>query len=151
MEQKFNVIRGSKTSEINIGVTTTGNSRLYFEDTEVNEEGLKTRWFFKNLYIDTTNDGLGEVNLIRTEWRKATLSPVGNIILGTESTEWMITNEADIKSFISMFGFPILMSMANGLVRSVWGFNNLPIFNTTNGSVKIYTEEEENSEPTNNY
>lgn len=150
MVQQFNIIRGGKESQVNIGITTEGKSRLYFDDTVVNGEGLKTRWYFKTLFIDTNNNGVGEVNFIRTEWRNATLSPVGNLILGTEIVELMITNEADIAAFITMFGMPILMSMSNGLVRDLWGFNHFGVFNP-NGTVKTLTVFESNTQPTYDY
>lgn len=152
MTQQFNITRGSKESQVIIGTTTEGKSRLYFEDVEVGSDGLKERWFFVSLYVGTDRTlGIGEVNHIKTEWCKAKLSPTGEIIFGTEITELMITNESDITTFIAMFGTPILMSMTNGLVRDIWGFNHLPVFNTTTGAILTYTGAQESSLPTNDY
>lgn len=153
MVQQFNITRGGKVSQVNIGVTTDKASILYLEDVEADEVlGLKSRWVLGSLFIDTNPaSDEGEVTLIKTVWKRKTMAPTGVSIPGFETTEIMITNEEDIKAFITTFGMPILMSMVNGLVRGVWGFNNLPVFNATTGALKVYTPLEEDSAPTNDY
>jgi hypothetical protein len=152
MVQEFNITRGGKEYQVKVGITTDKKSRLYLEDAVADEElGLKGRWMFGSLFVDTDDQSdEGEVVLIRTTWKKKLMSPTGMPIPGYQVIEIMITNEEDIKSFMTMFGSPILLAMINGLVRQVWGFNHFPVFNP-NGTVKTLTEFESSTQPTNDY
>jgi hypothetical protein len=160
MVQEFQITRGGKTYKAVIGVTEEKETRLYLEDDEPGELGLKVRKYILKLEVifegyrkepDAISGYRGNVAAIRTEWAESKISPTGEVIPGTATEIVMITNQDDIKVFTALFGNPILMSGLNGLIRDSMGFNHLPVFDTTTGQVKEYSPYEESTPPTGDY
>lgn len=153
MIQPFNITRGGIEYTVYEG-SENGKSRLYMETVAPNSEGLRERWYWVSLYMEAGNmSEIGEASYIKTLWKRADLSPAGNVIKGTQQEEPMETKAAEIIEFVEMahVSRPILMFMANGLVRYNLGFNHLPIFDALTGAVKTYTAYEESTPPTNDY
>lgn len=156
---QFPITRNNKIYNITIGVTPDNKSRLYFETDFTDEElELKHRYYLMGFNASTINSVEGEIQHIKTTWRKVAISPNGNLIAGTESFEEMITNKQDIAFFIGGLGMPILMSMLNGFVRDKLGFNHLAVFQTSPGnpeqpmgSIINYSEFMLSTAPTNDY
>lgn len=150
---QFPITRAGNTYDVTIGVTPEGKSRLYFETQFTDEvHGLRYRYYWLGFNTRTSiNSTEGELDYIQTLWKKVAISPSGTLIPGTESLDEMITNNHDIAFFISGLGMPILMSILNGFVRSNLGFNHLPVFETSNFTLKSYSEFLESTEPTNDY
>lgn len=145
--------RGGKQYNQYVGIDSNGNSVLYIDCVDLdNLTAQPVRYYPKELSIKfDTSLGIGAVAYIQTEWVESLIGNNGNPIPNTGRSRSMITNSVDQDSFITKFGMPILMSMDNGFIRAILGFNNLPIFNSTTGSVLEYTPEEEALPPTNNY
>lgn len=145
--------RGGKQYNQYVGTNEQGNSVLYIDCIDLdNLTSQPVRYYPKELSIKfDTSSGTGNVAYIYTEWEEALIGNNGNPIPNTGKSKSMKTNPVDQASFITKFGLPILMSMDNGFIRAILGFNNLPIFNTVDGSIISYTEEQENELPTNDY
>lgn len=151
--QEITIVRGGKEYTQYIGIDESNNSVLYIESVELdNASGQPIRFYPKELSIKfDTGEGKGGVAYIYTTWEESLIGATGKPIRNTGSSRSMKTNNVDQSIFITKFGIPILMSIDNGFIRAILGFNNLPIFDTTTGAVLEYTTEEENLPSTNDY
>jgi hypothetical protein len=153
MIQPIAITRGGKDYILFVGIDETGESVLYIDQIEEDEAtGQPVRFYPDKLTINfSKGEGKGGVAFIYTEWERGLIGANGKPIPGTGQSKSMITNEEDERNFIAAFGMPILMSMDNGFIRAILGFNNLPPFNPQTGAVIEYTPEQQASEPTNDY
>lgn len=150
--QQIPITRGGKDYTLFIGIDEAGDSVLYIEQAEADPStGNAVRYYPDELNIKFAKGaGKGGVSFIYTTWERALIGVNGTPIPGTGQRLAMETNEADELNFIAGMGLPILRSMDNGFVRSILGFNSLPVFDAA-GAVIAYTPEQEASEPTNDY
>lgn len=120
-------------------------STLYIET--AHEDGVfqqKYRTFPVQLVVDfNAGDANGELVKITTSWVTVMMSNSGKPLHREKEEHFMSTNAVDRATFLNMLGNPILLSMLNGEVRSIEGFNNQPVVNSTNGAVLPYSPEEE--------
>lgn len=145
---------GGKDYIISIGQDEDDDSVLYMDAAEADVvTGQPVRYYPDKLtVIFDKSKGKGGTAYIYTEWEQGLIGLSGDPIPNKDYYKPnMRTNEPDEKNFIGGFGMPILMSMANGFVRAILGFNNLPPFNPATGAVLTYTAEQEAAEPTNDY
>jgi hypothetical protein len=151
--QQIPIRRGGQDYILFIGIDDNGESVLYVDQSKVDETtGQPVRFYPDKLTINfSKGEGKGGVAFIYTEWERGLIGASGNPIPGTGQPKSMITNKQDETNFIAAFGMPILMSMDNGFIRAILGFNDLPPFNPQTGAVIEYTAEQEDAEPTNNY
>jgi hypothetical protein len=153
MIQQIAITRGGKDYMLHIGIDVAGDSVLYLDEVAPDEiTGQPVRYYPDTLTINfAKGGGRGGVSFIYTTWERGLIGNNGNPIPNTGSPLAMETNKADTLNFIAGFGMPILMSMENGFIRAILGFNNLPPFNPQTGAVIEYTPEQQASEPTNDY
>lgn len=148
--QQIPITRGGKQYTLHIGTDAAGDSVLYIDQSEPDQEtGQPVRYFPERLTINFSA-GKGGVAYIHTEWKRGLVGANGEVIPGTEQKLAMVTNDADEMGFIAGMGMPILRSMDNGFIRAILGFNSLPVFDAA-GAVIAYTPEQEASVPTNDY
>jgi hypothetical protein len=157
--QPIRMKRGGIEKTAQIGTNAEGKSRLNITNTLPDEHDQQVQIFPKKLVIEFDDtEGLGELCRVETVWKAALVGNNGKIIRSTitdidpDNGKFMrmLTNEADKLAFTAMFGNPILMSMLNGFVRSIMGFNDKPVFNAS-GQVVTYTEAQENEPATFDY
>lgn len=151
--QDISIKRGGKVHNSEIGTTAEAGTRLSITDADLDEthqQGIRKAPI--RLIIDFDEGELnGGVVSMQTIWKQAMISNGGKPIHATGVNQYMTTNQADIAAFVAMFGGPILMSMLNGYVRDVMGFNDKPVFNTQTRAIIQYTPEQEAAAPTNDY
>jgi len=157
--------RGGKPFQLTIG-KDAGKTKLYFLP-ELKDALYNQNERIYPLEMYTRFDGVecdGSVESIRTEWYIVRLAENGKPQPETiRPFGTMKTNGQDLYYFVMGLGDAILVSMANGFVRSLMGHNNKPVFATTPikdeagnvlvpaGGVIPYTEEELEEAPTYDY
>lgn len=148
--------RGGTEYTSSIGIQD-GKSTLKVVKEEVDERSQqKFRDFPKKIIIDFDDydECDGGVIKFETIWKHGLVAVSGKVLVSTSTEEHMYTKESDIGFFLGTLGMPILMSMLNGYIKGVLGFDDKPLFNTgapfvkngttvPTGGIIPYTPEEE--------
>ena len=148
------IIRGGNRYELNWQITPEGRFQFFVNELDTTLGGQPVRTPIRKLIIEFDEEGWDTG--IHTHYTRYALDNEGSVIDRNGSSKYcqplpMTANILDRKNIVLGFAGALFPSIANGLIRSGYGFNYLPPFNSATGEVLTYTPEQEQQQPTNDY
>lgn len=152
MIQQETFTRGSKQYTANFGTDVAGEFQLWIDEADLHastQQPVRHVPELINISFEQT-EGKGTLTSIRTTWKKVLVGNSGKPIPGTGGPAPMVTNKTDMADFAAMFGEPIQKFMTNGIIRSIFGHNNQPLFDAAGARIPDASYDT-TLEPTHNY
>lgn len=137
MIQQETFTRSGKQYTANYGTDVAGNYQLWIDETDLHASTQQPVRHIPELIDISFSDqaGKGTLSGIKTTWKKVLVGNSGTPIPGTGGSQMMQTNKADKVDFAVMFGDAFQKFMTNGLVRSIFGHNTQPLFDSAGARI----------------